>query len=381
MLVNLLSNAIKFTPEGGALGLEVEANETDRVVRLSVWDHGLGIKPENLHQLFKPFVQLDSSLTRQHSGTGLGLSLVQRMAELHGGSIQVESTPEAGSRFTILLPWEPELSLALPPSRQETPALASALIIEDSPLDAELVARNLQSLGLSSVAHPTASGAVEKALESKPGVILLDLKLYQHSGLEVLAALKANPGTRSIPVIIMSVEEQRAEATRLGAIGYLVKPFSQEELRTELERARLATAQAAPPLATQLAVPKALLLLADDNEVVLETLSDYLTAQNYRVIAARNGRELLQLADESLPALVLTDIQMPYMDGLEGIRKLRTHPKPQLARIPIVAVTALAMPGDRERCLAAGANEYLSKPLHLEQLARLINNLLKKYAE
>jgi len=379
MLVNLLSNAIKFTPEGGELGLEVEANETDKVVRLRVWDRGLGIKPEDLHRLFKPFVQLDSSLTRQHSGSGLGLSLVQRMAELHGGSIQVESEPGAGSRFTIFLPWEPELPLSPQPSSQEIPALASALIIEDSPIDAELVARNLQSLGLSSSAHPTAAGAVEKARESKPGVILLDLKLFQDSGLEVLAALKATPGTRSIPVIIMSVEEQRAEATRLGAIGYLVKPFSQEELRTELEKARLAAAQATPPsAASQLAMPKALLLLADDNEVVLETLSDYLTAQNYRVIAARNGRELLQLAAEDLPELVLTDIQMPFMDGLDGIRKLRSHPNQQLARIPIVAVTALAMPGDRERCLAAGANEYLSKPLQLESLARLIQKLLKK---
>jgi PAS domain S-box-containing protein len=260
MLVNLLSNAVKFTPDGGSIGLEVQASESEHLVRLTVWDTGIGIKAEELKKLFKPFVQLDSSLSRQYSGTGLGLSLVQRMAELQGGRVEVESLPAKGSRFTIVLPWivQNEESDNTPPKKT-----ASFTTVQPAP----------------------------------------------------------------------------------------AKEFEHKE-------------------------PPALILIADDSEDILEILSDFLKTEHFRVITTRSGRELLEHAPELHPDIFLIDIQMPGMDGLETIRRIRAHLDSKVAATPIIAITALAMPGDRERCLAAGANEYLSKPLQLVKLSTVIQEIL-----
>jgi PAS domain S-box-containing protein len=375
MLVNLLSNAIKFTPEGGELGLDVQASAAEQVVRLSVWDHGIGIQPEDREKLFKPFSQLDSSLTRQQSGTGLGLALVQKMAELHGGSIQVTSAPGEGSRFTILLPWRAETAQFGALANPAITRLRRALIVETADPEAEVTAHYLQNWGIASSLHATAEGVVEKTLEVRPGVILLDLMAHE-AGFAVLAELKSNAQTSHIPVIMLSSDERRAEALALGAVGYLVKPYAQEDLRQELERVMAARAALKKPQAESALGAGPLVLLADDNEIVLEALADYLAAQNYRVVAARSGKELVQLAGETCPDIILTDIQMPGSDGLTAIRQIRAHTNPQIARVPIIAITALAMPGDRERCLAAGANEYLSKPVHLENLVEIIQKFL-----
>jgi PAS domain S-box-containing protein len=255
MLVNLLSNAIKFTAEGGSLGLEVDATQDDSLVRISVWDTGIGIKPEDLKRLFQPFVQLDSSLSRQYSGTGLGLSLVKRMAELHNGELEVQSTPGQGSRFTLILPRLPD------------------------------------------------------------------------------------------------------DATR---------PYSNaESLPDAKTKSRLAGF-----------TPPPLVMVVDDNEVNVDTITGYLEAQQFHLAVARNGQEFLKQVETVRPSIVLMDIQMPGMDGLEVIRRLRAHPDAAIAGLPVIAITALAMPGDQERCLAAGANAYMSKPIVLRELAQKIIDLL-----
>jgi len=374
MIVNLLSNAVKFTPEGGKLGLEVQGDEAEEIVSFSVWDKGIGIKPEEMGKLFKPFVQLDSSLARQYSGTGLGLSLVQRMAELHGGSIKVESTPGEGSRFTIILPWSPEATEPAPVEPHDASSLKNTLVIEDNALDAEQVTRYLKEINLANIVHPTIQGALEKAAALHPGVILLDLHLPDGSGMELLALLKADPRTRNIPVIITSVEERRAEALKLGALGYLVKPFSQQELRAELARATALVPPAEPVMVIASRAP--LVLIADDNELILETVAEFLEVKGFRVIATRSGFELLERAPEVNPNIMLVDIQMPGLDGLETMRRLRAHSNPTIAATPIIAVTALAMTGDRERCLQAGADDYMSKPIILAQLVKRIKQLL-----
>mgnify|MGYP001269005190 FL=1 len=258
ILVNLLSNAVKFTPEGGELGLEVRASESDRLVKLIIWDKGIGIKPENLPKLFKPFTQLDSSLSREYSGTGLGLSLVQRLTEMHNGGIEVESTFGEGSRFTISLPWSPQ---------------------NTTPISYE----------------------------------------YQRSTARVTRPLVMPDRTNS---------------------------------------------------------PK--VLVADDNEVVLQMIGDFLESRHYYVIKARSGFELLDLAEEFHPQVILVDIQMPGMDGLETIRRIRANPEPLIATAWVIVITAMAMPGDREACLRAGANEYMSKPLRLKELATSIEKQVEK---
>jgi len=257
ILVNLLSNAVKFTPEGGQIGLEVQGDAAQETVRFIIWDTGIGIAAENLSRLFKSFVQIDSRLSRQYEGTGLGLTLVARLVEMHGGSVSVESQLGRGSRFTVSLPWQ-------------------ELEVGDRKLDAAQGSEKLDA----------ASGAAQP-----------------------LAGSNAYLSRRSI-------------------------------------------------------------LVAEDNEMNLQALVDFLTAAEFRVTVARNGVEAIQRAQEDPPNVIIMDIQMPIMDGLEAIGQIRAIPA--LVRVPIIALTALAMPGDREQCLAAGANSYLSKPVRLKQLVKTI---------
>ena len=194
----------------------------------------------------------------------------------------------------------------------------------------------------------------------------------------MLAALKAHEQTRSIPVIITSVEEDRAKAARMGASGYLVKPVSSTDLRAVLDRVQTQAIQPEPVLVVVSDQTGPVVMVVDDNQINIDTLSDFLEANNYRVSAARSGWEFLETVPTVRPRLVLMDIQMPGMDGLEAIRRIRKHDDIELATVPIIALTALAMPGDRERCLAAGANEYLSKPMSLKGLLTLMESLLQR---
>jgi PAS domain S-box-containing protein len=370
MLVNLLSNAIKFTPANGSIGLEVRAVEIDQVIRLTVWDTGIGIAPENLEKIFQPFFQLDSSLARHYEGTGLGLSLVQRMAQLHGGVIQVESNPGQGSRFTILLPWSGQTTQPLTASPAASRLPPKVLVLDENEIDAGRLATYLRILDIQATVL-TAGEDVVSAARENPAVILL----HDPAELADLARLKSDPATSAIPVVVCGLAEQRAQALEKGASGFLVKPITVAELRAELEHISAgkppSSASGSPPPAAGPA-----LLVADDNEIFLSTLDDYLTARNFRVKTVTSGLDLLALAPDLHPDLILVDIQMPVMDGFETIRQIRAYPDPKVAAVPIIALTALAMSGDRERCEAAGANTYLSKPVSLNHLAQTIRALL-----
>jgi signal transduction histidine kinase/DNA-binding response OmpR family regulator len=378
MLVNLLSNAIKFTPEGGNLGLEVKGSVRESTVEFCVWDKGIGIGKENLDRLFMPFSQLDASLSRQYSGTGLGLSLVRNMAELHGGSVKVESVLGQGSRFTIVLPWLHSDTEVIDEGRRiGSGSLKSALVIEDNPIDAERLTRYLDQLGISTIHLPILDKAVEKAAALKPSAILLDLNLPDGSGMDTLEELKADERTKNIPVIIVSVEDLVGEAKKRGALGYLLKPFAFEDLQTELERAAVFALHSSPVLIFEEKYKTApIVLMADDDELVLETVSNFLKSRGYAVVSAKSGIELLSIVLDLKPDIVIVDIQMPGMDGMETTRRLRALGSPALAKVPIIAVTALVMAGDKEKCLEAGANEYVSKPFVLAELDNLIQDFL-----
>jgi signal transduction histidine kinase/ActR/RegA family two-component response regulator len=251
MIVNLLGNAVKFTPENGRLGLEVHGDEEANKISFTVWDKGIGIKEEDLARLFQPFVQLDSGLARESTGTGLGLALVAQMARLHGGSINVASEPEGGSRFTIVLPWEPALAM---------------------------------------------DAAARMKITGKFRAIKLDEK------------------------------------------------------------------------------NKPTILLVEDTKEVTMMIRDYLELTGYKVVTAQDGVDAIVQAKLVRPALILMDVQMPRMDGLEATRKLRSEP--DFRYTPIIALTALAMPSDREHCLEAGMDEYISKPVNLKALVKIIQNCL-----
>lgn len=380
-LINLLSNAVKFTPEGGTVQLLVSPNSFHSGINFTVTDTGIGIGPDNLDKLFQPFVQLDSSLSRRYAGTGLGLALVRRIVELHGGSITLESELGQGSRFTISLPWSLPFADHLAPVLPEPDPIdlaplpiQRALVIEDSSTAASQITRYLAELGTQAIIHPVAGGAVQKAREVAPDVIILDILLPDRSGWDVLTDLKANPETRTIPVIVISVVDERLQGMRMGASAYLLKPISRQKLQQvlSLELKSLDAMQEAGYPATCPLPPMTspLILVAEDNEANIITLMSYLQAHRFQVILARNGLEAVQMARQNHPDIILMDVQMPEMDGLEATRRLRLDTA--TASIPIIALTALAMPGDRERCLAAGAMEYLTKPVSWQQLMQLL---------
>ncbi|MFM8320459.1 MAG: ATP-binding protein, partial [Chloroflexota bacterium] len=265
ILVNLLSNAIKFTLPGGKVQLSVDSLPEQEALRFTISDTGVGISAADLQRLFTPFTQLDSGLERSHEGTGLGLALVLRLVELHGGSVAVQSEPGQGSRFAFILP-----------------------IVNPNSAEGDMLP----------------PGAWRAPLPSRLG---------ETAG--------AQPGD--------------ARAAR----------------RSPLK-----------------------ILLAEDNQANIDALGGYLEDIGCQVAFARSGREALEKALETLPDLVLMDIQMPEMNGLEATRLLRQMPR--FARTPIIAITALAMPGDEERCIQAGVNAYMTKPVGLKKLLDTIHSLL-----
>jgi len=398
ILVNLLSNAVKFTPEAGKIGLQVSGNVAEEVIRFTVWDNGIGIAPVNMPRLFQPFVQLDSSFSRQHEGTGLGLVLAYRMVEMHGGSISVDSELGAGSRFTISLPWHPQLMHASPALRSPTPkrhcrSMRHALVVDHAQSKADQTAHLLRNLGIDAEICTNTDDIAGLAHWLRPDVILLDLLLPERAGWDILSELRADEQMRLIPVIMISLMATAPPAhlvssPSLGSVHVLLKPFAREELSVALaalsfrEVGRLQASQAGtkralalkPALYPQTILPT--ILLVEDNETTIMIFSDYLQVSGYRIQVARNGHEAMAHLAETIPDLVLLDIQMPGMDGLEVMCLIRNAEN--LQQLPIIAVTALAMPGDQERCLAAGANAYLSKPVSLKILLNTIVTILKR---
>jgi PAS domain S-box-containing protein len=388
VLVNLLSNAVKFTPEGGKIGLDVQGDAERGAVTFTVWDTGIGIAEEDLQHLFKPFVQIDSRLNRHFEGTGLGLALVMRLVQAHGGSVMVASTPGQGSRFSVTLPWSHAEQASLQPVAETAAtaiggaAIEQVLVIEDSPAAVEQIKRYLSEMGAQVEVHARADGAVERAIELQPDVIVLDILLPDVVGWEILRQLKAELRAQHIPVLVVTVVDEPERARMLGAAGFLLKPIDRVRFTRIVQR--ITHTVDAPPLQTAFLLapepetphtPQPIILLAEDNQATIDLMYDYLHAKGYAVMMARNGGEALLRARETMPALILMDIQMPGMDGLEAIRRMRADAA--LQGIPIIALTALAMPNDRERCLAAGADDYLAKPVNLRALIAAIQSRLQ----
>ncbi len=378
ILVNLLSNAVKFTPEGGAVGLDVTCSAEQNLVQFTVWDTGIGIAAGSMDQLFEPFVQLESSYARQFSGTGLGLSLVRRMTALHDGSVEVESVLGQGSRFTVTLPWRrPETAAPIPaavklpvrPLPENVPLLA--LVVEDDPSTAEQVIRYLRTIGFAIVIHDNGRAAVDLARELMPALIVLDVVLDQESGWFILGELKAAADTRQIPVIVVSVVDDEPRGRALGAAGYVVKPITYDRLEAAVRRvvpSLWSLEEAIEPWKS------AVILLAEDNTSNIEVMRDFIGSRGYPIVVAGDGFEAVERALEIRPALIFMDIQMPRLDGLEAIRRIRENTA--MKKTPIVALTAFAMGGDGEKCLAAGANDYMTKPVSLTSLTEVLQRYL-----
>lgn len=393
VLINLLSNAVKFTPSGGSVKLEVytEQQQDQTFLNFSVIDTGIGIAQADMDKLFQPFVQVDSRLNRQYAGTGLGLALVRRFTELHHGTVAVSSVLGKGSCFTVRIPHVCESEVHPTPAAESICLEAlpldhsSVLMIENSVVAAEQVTRYLKEMGMEVIIYPQGEGAIDEAIRHQPNLIVLDILLPNLSGWEVLQQLKAHPQTQHIPVVVVSVIDERSRGLSLGAAEYLIKPITREQLSRILRRLRspkqsqephLDPTVAITPPGTTIQTKPFLILLAEDNEASVVSISSYLKARGYRLLLAKNGQEAVTLTKTQTPDLILMDVQMPGLDGLEAIQQIRADQR--FAHIPIVALTALAMPSDREKCIAAGATNYFPKPVKLKNLVEMIQTLLER---
>jgi PAS domain S-box-containing protein len=337
ILINLLSNSAKFTEEGGAIEHEVTADANRTSIQFRVRDNGIGISEENLDQLFKPFRQIDSTLARAYNGAGLGLSLVKHMSELHGGSVSVESRLGEGSSFIVSIPWRTRFEEVREHDTNEHPALnsttlkrkRSALVIEDCAESAEQISRYLEESEYEVSVVETGELALLAAVRDVPDLIILDILLPGISGWTVLERLRKNQRTSSVPVVIVSVVDERENSKKCGADGYIVKPIGREIFFDGLERSGVALETRSRPTAVASHEPvsrkrdKPWVLLAEDNEENIRIFSEYLTANKIRIFVAKNGVEAIEGALKHEPDLILMDVQMPVMDGLEAIRRIR----------------------------------------------------------
>ncbi len=329
VLLNLLSNALKFTPDGGRIILKTAP--ADGLTQISVSDTGIGIATENLQQIFEEFQQIRGDHEGKGEGTGLGLALAKKFVELHGGTIWVESVVGRGSTFTFTLPMRAPVEKATESPTMAQPApnqTQLVLVVEDDPRAVKLLSTYLFEEGYTIEVASDGEEGLKKARALHPAVVALDILLPKVDGWEFLTRIKADPETRGIPIIILSVVEERGKGFTLGAVDYLTKPFQREELIAALRRISIST---------RLRDPAAKVLAIDDDPMALELIRAIGEAEGYRVLSATGGEEGVALAKAELPALIILDLIMPEVDGFDVVDQLGDDPTTRA--IPIVILT------------------------------------------
>jgi PAS domain S-box-containing protein len=353
-LFNLLSNASKFTDHGD-IRLTISraaAEDGSPTVRFAVTDSGIGMTPEQIAKLFQAFSQADASTTRKYGGTGLGLAISRHFCRLMGGEISVESELGKGSAFTVVLPAavqvrEPEPEPAPDTGRGHMPIGSTVLVIDDDPAVLELLERSLSKQGFSVTAATSGEAGLRLAAELRPRAIVLDVLMPSMDGWAVLSALKADPELAGIPVIMLSMVDDRNMGFALGATDYLSKPIDHQRLTAILRQ--------------HAGGPDRTVLIVEDDPGTREILRRLLEREKCNVVQAENGQLGLQRVAEQPPSLILLDLMMPEMDGFEFVSQLRNHE--QWRSIPVVVITAkdltqperLRLQGNVERIMTKGA--------------------------
>jgi PAS domain S-box-containing protein len=334
ILYNLLSNAVKFTPEGGKV--RVECSSDGMLVCISVSDTGVGIRPEDQQVIFEEFRQVGETSRGVTEGTGLGLAITKRLVEQHGGTIRVESELSKGSQFSFTLPAGrvvPEADLeaaASEPNAKDAMRVSGKpliLIVDDELPARELLAGYLEPAGYAIAMAGSAGEAIEKARQLRPSAITLDILMPGGSGFETIFQLKNVPETADIPIIVVSVMDQKQMGFTLGAAEYLVKPVQKSALLGAVRKHVL-------PQAGRLST----VLVVDDDSKTLDLVSDMLRSSGYIPHAAASGKEALRLLSEVRMDAVLLDLVMPEMDGFEVLRKIKEQPA--LSDVPVFVLTA-----------------------------------------
>lgn len=414
IIKNLLSNAIKFTPANGDISLNFSrVDKETEILAISVRDTGIGIPPEKQAHIFEAFRQADGSTNRKYGGTGLGLSISMQLSSLLGGRIELESEEGKGSEFTLYLPFE--ASAERPgdntsrhrqlPVRTFDKHSGRVLIVEDQEIQNETIASLLDRNGFEYIQAYDGEKALE-LLEREKNIdcVLLDLNLPGKSGIEVLELIRNNKDHQEVPVIIhtaMDIDRETHEnilqftqsvivkATQSGkrlideinhVLGWpnsIEETVSSEPVGETAEVAPLDEISGVPEAELENFLKGKTILLVDDDMRNIFSVSVLLESYQIQIEAAGNGLEALEyLETRKAPDLILMDIMMPGMDGLEATRRIRENKA--WRNIPVIALTAKAMKKDREECLAAGATEYLPKPLDTRLLISTIYSCLKK---
>jgi PAS domain S-box-containing protein len=397
VLANLVSNAVKFTEQGEVVLQASVVNESERevTIRFQVRDTGIGIPPEAQSRLFSAFTQADGSMTRRYGGTGLGLAISRQLVTLMGGDIGLDSTPGEGSTFWFTVPFERQAAdrtrAVLRPVSLET---TRVLVVDDNQTNRDILRR--QALAWRMRADVAASGAdalsaLYRELSADPyRVVILDMQMPDMDGVAVARAIKADPRLRRTKVLILTslgYHPDEANLRNLGVAAYLTKPVKQSRLFDALvgvladsidgaeadlpeEPAQPAPGRAKLPKARAIRV-----LVAEDNQINQKVALNQLMKLGVAGDAVGDGEEVLAAIERAPYDVILMDCQMPHMDGYEATRRIRQreYADPVKTHQYIIAITAHALDGDRERCLAAGMDDYLSKPIRLEELARALD--------
>ena len=395
VLINLIGNAIKFT-ERGEVVITVEVareGSNDVELRIAVRDSGIGIAAEARSRLFQPFSQADSSTTRQFGGTGLGLAICRRLVELMGGEIGVDSEPGQGStfRFTVRLL---RVLAGAHDAGTQTAALRGAriLIVDDNATNRVFLREQLRVWGIEADVAPdgpTALGRLHAAAAAGTvhQVALLDMQMPGMDGLTLARAIRANPDLAGVKLLLLSSWTEAGHSVDVQAAGFaarLPKPVRPSRLLTQLVALLGRDGAESPTLprpTADVGLPSpgtrsARILVAEDNAVNQKLIARLLEKKGHRVDVVANGREAVHAVTRIGYDLVLMDVQMPEMDGLEATRQIRAADRSEVARIPIIALTANAMQGDQERCLSAGMDDYLAKPVKPVDLAAALDRWL-----
>jgi PAS domain S-box-containing protein len=399
IIVNLVGNAIKFTEKGEVI-VYVQADsrtKDDIQLHFAIADTGIGIPAEKQMAIFEAFTQVDGSMSRTYGGTGLGLTISARLVGFMHGRLWVESDLGKGSRFHFTAHFGLQKSPAriIVPRDPATLRDMRVLVVDDNATNRQILLKMLANWHTNPTAVESGARAIT-ALREAQGLgrtyplILLDAQMPEMDGFALAECIKRNPDWQTATIMMLSSAGQRGDAKRcrdLGVAAYLTKPVRQDELLDAILTAlgTRPTKETAPALVTRHSLREISnhlrILLVEDNVVNQVLAARLLEKRGHSVIVAGNGKEALAALEKQSFDLVFMDIQMPEMDGLEATAAIRAKEKISGNHLAVVAMTAHAMVGDRERCLAAGMDDYLTKPIRPDELTSLLAHYLPKTSE
>ena len=376
-LFNLLSNASKFTNNGTiALNISTYTAEGKPMIAFKVTDTGIGMNSEQMGKLFQAFTQADASTTRKYGGTGLGLAITKKFCQMMGGDISVESELGKGSTFTIDLPvrvvdsskLESKQSQRIHEFKDSTNSKNTILVIDDDPTIHNLLRRFLDKKGFEVKTASSGTEGIQLAKEIQPQAITLDVMMSGMDGWSVLTALKANPETCDIPVIMMTMVNDRNLGYALGAAEYVIKPIDRQKLENVLARFK--------PISDSESI-----LVVEDDPGIREMLCRQLKKENWKVIEAENGKEALYKLKKYTPKLILSDLMMPEMDGFELVHRLRQHE--QWRNIPVIILTAKSITHEDRQKLNGEVSQIFEKGSYqrsvlFEEVSRLLDGAIAR---